>query len=71
MTYVELVRRAVEQGLLPVRPAPGCMTMMLVDDDGCIVSCPLSHELIRDVPALAAAHIALDDMLDERSRLRP
>jgi hypothetical protein len=73
--FLRMFENAVRQGILPERPAPACMTMILLDDDGLIVSCPITHEALED--GLTATngrpllpYDVLGKMLDERRRLR-
>lgn len=70
-TTAHIVRRACERGILPWRPQFGTTTIILIDDDGLVVSMPISHGIMdEEANDLTVVQDAFDRMLDERRRLR-
>jgi hypothetical protein len=69
VTLREILERALDQGLL-TEPRPDYSTLVLVDQDGCVVSVPVLNEFLDDPEERPLATALTRVLLRERARVR-
>jgi hypothetical protein len=67
MKLRQILHLAFDQQLLH-EPQPCSLTMILADDDGCVVSCGISHQVLHDWPEYTEE--ILKQLMAKRSELR-
>jgi hypothetical protein len=68
VTLLEIIRRGVMTGILRETPMRNTLTILLIDDDGGIVSLPVTHEFVgKGDPPLDRV---FQSLMRERDRVR-